>query len=184
MFPCYVDYVLQCIVYMSLHDVNFYINIIYVVAQWRSGKSFRLSIKRTPVRILCCRVKPWANLFTLHCSSALSCMDKYLPIGSGGYEKSSRIICSLAECFPETPRWCSVEGRKNLSALNNPADWILRYKKTYRYKQPIVAHTFIYNGLPSGVTNLPRVSILMRTCAVKIIAIRFQVQASSHQYGS
>ena len=30
-------------------------------------------------------LKPWANYFTLHCSSSLSCINEYLAIDSGGY---------------------------------------------------------------------------------------------------
>ena len=30
-------------------------------------------------------LKPWASVFTLHCSSSLSCINEYLAIDSGGY---------------------------------------------------------------------------------------------------
>ena len=42
-------------------------------------------------------LKPWANVFTLHCSSSLSCINEYLAIDSGGqvYEQPSRISCSM-----------------------------------------------------------------------------------------
>ena len=42
-------------------------------------------------------LKRWAIFFTLHCSSSLSCINKYLTIDSGGYvyEQSSRINCSI-----------------------------------------------------------------------------------------
>ena len=40
---------------------------------------------RTRVRILCCGVKPWADFFTLHCPSSVSCINEYLAINSGGY---------------------------------------------------------------------------------------------------
>ena len=41
-------------------------------------------------------LKPWASVFTLHCSSSLSCINQYLAIDSGGYvyEQPSRINCS------------------------------------------------------------------------------------------
>ena len=39
-------------------------------------------------------LKPWASVFTLHCSSSLSCINEYLAIDSGGYvyEEPSRIM--------------------------------------------------------------------------------------------
>ena len=42
-------------------------------------------------------LKPRANLFTLHCSSSLSCINEYLAIGSGGYvyDQPSCINCSI-----------------------------------------------------------------------------------------
>ena len=38
-------------------------------------------------------LKLWASVFTLHCSSSLSCINEYLAIDSGGYvyEPPSRI---------------------------------------------------------------------------------------------
>ena len=43
------------------------------------------SIKKTWVRILGCCVKSWARLFTIRCTSSVSCMNEYLAIDSGGY---------------------------------------------------------------------------------------------------
>ena len=42
-------------------------------------------------------LKPWASVFTLHCSNSLSCLNEYLPIDSGGYvqEQPSHINCSI-----------------------------------------------------------------------------------------
>ena len=40
-------------------------------------------------------LKLWAILFTLHCSSSLSCMNEYLAKASGGY-LPLRINCSVA----------------------------------------------------------------------------------------
>ena len=76
----------------------------------RSGSGVE-STKRTWVQILCCRVNPKANLFILHCSNSLSCMNEYMAIDSDGYlyGQPSRIICSMAGCFPEKPRQCSIE---------------------------------------------------------------------------
>ena len=36
-------------------------------------------------QILCCCVRLWASLFTLHCSSSLTCTNEYLAIDSGGH---------------------------------------------------------------------------------------------------
>ena len=42
-------------------------------------------------------LKPWSSLFTLHCSSSLSCRNEYLAIDCGGYvyEQPSGINCSI-----------------------------------------------------------------------------------------
>ena len=42
-------------------------------------------------------IKPWASVFTLHCSSSLSCINEYLAVDSGGYvyEQSSRSKFSI-----------------------------------------------------------------------------------------
>ena len=45
----------------------------------------------------------------LHFSSSLSCMNEYLAIDSGGYLCSNALITCMARCFPEKPRWYSIE---------------------------------------------------------------------------
>ena len=42
-------------------------------------------------------LKPWTNVFTLHYSNSLSCINEYPAIDSGGYvyEQPSRINCSI-----------------------------------------------------------------------------------------
>ena len=42
-------------------------------------------------------LKPWASLFTLHCSSSVNCINEYLAIDNGGYvyEQPFRINCSI-----------------------------------------------------------------------------------------
>ena len=47
-------------------------------------------------------LKPLECLFTLHCSSSLSCVNEYLAIDSGGYvyEQPSRINCSSGWMLP------------------------------------------------------------------------------------
>ena len=42
-------------------------------------------------------LKLWASVFTLHCSSSLSCTNECVAIDSGGYmyEQSSRINCNI-----------------------------------------------------------------------------------------
>ena len=49
------------------------------------------------MRILCAILKPWASFFTLHYSSSLSCINKYLAIDSDGYvyEQPLHINCSI-----------------------------------------------------------------------------------------
>ena len=51
-----------------------------------------------PVKL---RNKFRATFFTLHCSSSLSCMNKYLAIDHGVYvdEQPTCINCSVVECF-------------------------------------------------------------------------------------
>ncbi|KAK2178417.1 hypothetical protein NP493_545g01096 [Ridgeia piscesae] len=48
------------------------------------------------------------NVFTLHCSSSLSCMNEYIAIDNGGYlyEPPSCINCCVAGYFPKKLRWC------------------------------------------------------------------------------
>ena len=69
----------------------------------------------------------------------------YLTINSGVYEQSSHIYCSVAECFLEKPRWCSIEhvcqGIKGNTALSNAEDLILRYIKTYLLVHPMKTQT-------------------------------------------
>ena len=40
----------------------------------------RASYRENPVRIVCCRVQPWANSFTLRCSSSLSSVNAGMAI--------------------------------------------------------------------------------------------------------
>ena len=66
----------------------------------RSGSGGRASdsLLREPRFESCAAVlKPWASFFTLHCSSSLSCINKYLAVDSGGYvyEQSLHINCSM-----------------------------------------------------------------------------------------
>ncbi|KAK2179783.1 hypothetical protein NP493_472g00019 [Ridgeia piscesae] len=62
------------------------------------GQSIELSTKRTRVRIMCCRVKPWARFFNLHCSTSLSSMSEYLAIDSDDY------LCTSRAVFAKLPR--------------------------------------------------------------------------------
>ena len=52
------------------------------------------------------------RFFTLHCSSSLSCMNKYLAIDNGVYvnEQRSCINCSVAHCYPAKLRWFFLTG--------------------------------------------------------------------------
>ena len=53
--------------------------------QWLRGRAPDSRL-REPVFESCAAVlKPWASYFTLHCSSSLSCINRYLAIDSGGY---------------------------------------------------------------------------------------------------
>ena len=66
-------------------------------APWLRGRASDSRL-REPVFGSCAAVlKPWASVFTLHCSSSLSCINEYLAIDSGGYvyEQPSRINCSI-----------------------------------------------------------------------------------------
>ena len=69
----------------------------YCRAQWLRGRASDCRL-RGPVFESCAAVlKPWASVFTLHCSSSLNCMNEYLATDSGGYiyEQPSRINCSI-----------------------------------------------------------------------------------------
>ena len=66
--------------------------------QWLGGRALD-SRRREPGFGSCAAVlkPPWASLFTLRCSSELSCINEYLAIESGGYvyEQLSHINCSM-----------------------------------------------------------------------------------------
>ena len=61
-------------------------------------------------------------------------MSEYLAIDSGGYLCMNR-QWSVAGCFPEKSRWCSVEevylpASKVFTTLSSPGNWILSYITT------------------------------------------------------
>ena len=63
-----------------------------------SGVELRTLGLRDPRFKSCAAVlKPWASVFTIHCSSSLSCINQYLAIDSGGYvyKQPSCINCSI-----------------------------------------------------------------------------------------
>ena len=71
------------------------------VAQWIELRTLNYD---NPVGILCCRVKPWAGVFTIHCSSSLSCMNVYMTIDSGGYLCANSLRALIAEWLDVSPR--------------------------------------------------------------------------------
>ena len=66
-------------------------------AQWLRGRASDSRLREPGFESCAAVLKPWANVFTLHCSSSRSCINEYLAIDSGGYvyEQPSRINCSI-----------------------------------------------------------------------------------------
>ena len=108
--------------------------------------------------ILYC-VKPWANLFTLHCSSSLSCRNKFLDLDSGGY---LCIVKALFAAWLNTYHgvWLNRSARvSNVKHFQQPKNSILQYVGTYLcrfilliskscFQQPEELHTAIYKNTP------------------------------------
>ena len=51
---------------------------------------------RARIWILCSPYRTFVNVFTLHCSSALRCMDSFLAIDSGGYVCTNSLRALIA----------------------------------------------------------------------------------------
>ena len=71
-----------------------------------------LSFQYVAVWFESCAAMPnhWHRVFTLHCSSSLSCMNEYLAIDIGGYMcRNTLLINKLAGYFTEKFRWFSSE---------------------------------------------------------------------------
>ena len=66
-------------------------------AHWLRGRASDSRLRKPGFEPCAAVLKPWANVFTLHCSSSLICINDYLVIESGGYvyEQPSRINCSI-----------------------------------------------------------------------------------------
>ena len=69
----------------------------YSRAQWPRGRALDSRLREPGFESCAAVLKPWANFFTLHCSSSLSCINEHLAIDSGGYvyKQLSRINCSI-----------------------------------------------------------------------------------------
>ena len=66
-------------------------------AQRLMGRTSDSRLREPEFESCAAMLNPWASLFTLHCSSSLSCIHEYLAMYSGGYvyEQPSRINCSI-----------------------------------------------------------------------------------------
>ena len=66
-------------------------------AQWLRGRVSDCRLREPGFESCAAVLKPWASLFTLHCSSSRSCINVYLTIDSGGYvyEQPPRINYSI-----------------------------------------------------------------------------------------
>ena len=53
--------------------------------QWLMGRALDSRLKEPGFKSCAAVLKPWASLFTLHCSSSISCLNEYLVIDRGGY---------------------------------------------------------------------------------------------------
>ena len=67
------------------------------IAQWLRGRASDSRLREPGFESCVAVLKPWAIVFTLHCSSLLNCITEYLAIDSGGYvyEQPLRINCSI-----------------------------------------------------------------------------------------
>ena len=81
----------------SLDSVNPSIVTGYGRAHWLRGRASDSQLRGPGFESCAAVLKPWASLFTLHCSSSLSCINEYLVIDSGGYvyKQPSIINCSI-----------------------------------------------------------------------------------------
>ena len=66
-------------------------------AQWLRGRALDSRLQEPRFKSYAVVLKLWASLFTLHCSSSLSCIIEYQALDSGGYvyEQSSCINYSI-----------------------------------------------------------------------------------------
>ena len=66
-------------------------------AQWLRCRSLDAGLRKSGYDICAAVLKPWNIVFTLHCSSSLSCINEYMAIHSGlfVFDQSSRINCSI-----------------------------------------------------------------------------------------
>ena len=66
-------------------------------AQWLMGRASDSRLREPGFESCAAVLKPWTSVFTLHCSSSLSCINEYLAKDNGGYmyEQLSRIYCSI-----------------------------------------------------------------------------------------
>ena len=67
------------------------------IAQWLRGRASDSQLRESGFEFCAAVLKPWVNVFTLHCSSSLSCINEYLAVDSGRcvYEQPSRINYSI-----------------------------------------------------------------------------------------
>ena len=65
--------------------------------QWLRGTASHSRLRGPGFESCAAVLKPWASLFTTHCSSSLSCINEYLAIDRGGYvyEQPLHINCSM-----------------------------------------------------------------------------------------
>ena len=89
----------------------------------------------TSTRIGCCTVKRFESMFTLHCSSSLSCVNEYLVIDSVDvYTRSLRAV--IAAWLDASQRcWngvCLSRSVREVKCKPISLDhWILQYIRTY-----------------------------------------------------
>ena len=59
--------------------------LLYGNEQWLRGRASDSRLREPGFEPCAAVLKTWASVFTLHCSSSLSCINEYLAIDSGGY---------------------------------------------------------------------------------------------------
>ena len=82
------------------------VDVLFCRAQWLRGRASDSRLREPGFESCAAVLKSWSNLFTLHCSSSLSCINEYLAIDNGGYvhEQPSRIKCSIWLDAPQRNR--------------------------------------------------------------------------------
>ena len=100
-------------------------------AQWLRGRASDSQLREPRFESCAAMLKPRASFFTLHCSSALSCINEYLAIDSDGYVYKQPLRINYGIWLDASQRsWDGVWFNRLAWEVKDP---ILRYIRTYLY---------------------------------------------------